>query len=467
MQYLANPLSGLEMAAFLQAVLAMALLSVWLKGREPGLLWLTFGFAALALTPFMPHESWGDNVHVASRAWASCTLIGLVMIVVGVAIHLRILSVPGGRSLLLLMVLPTLVILACMASSWPMTRFVVNACITVMVLILGLLCIMAGIRERVTGHWAAALSFISLVVLLWVSYANDPPPVVIKTLLNMPAVLLGLSMLVASLQRRQRTLETEVALRTKAEDTLKVLNTSLEDQVAQRTADLRSMLGGLESFNRSVSHDLRGPLGSMASLARMAHKALSHGDTRLVERVLPDMARQADALHRMVNSLLELARVSDQHYRRKPVDAQQLVQQVVADLASANPQLPVVDSVKAGPLPQLMTDPDMLTSVLVNLIGNALKFSKPGALPEVEVGVLEQATHEYTLFVRDQGLGFDESRSAELFKPFTRLHGHVVEGHGIGLSIVARAVERLGGRIWVHSKPGQGTCFYFTVPRLS
>jgi signal transduction histidine kinase len=71
-----------------------------------------------------------------------------------------------------------------------------------------------------------------------------------------------------------------------------------------------------------------------------------------------------------------------------------------------------------------------------------------------------------TLFVRDHGMGFDEARSAELFKPFTRLHGQVVEGHGVGLSIVSRAVDRLGGRVWARAKPGEGACFYFTLPKL-
>lgn len=467
MQYLVNPLTGCEVSAFVQAVLALAFLSVWLKDRERGLIWLAAGYALMAASVFTPMQMPGEALHVKSRHWVGFNLLGLIVLAIGLVRHLRIMSPKLQQTLLMLLILPLMVMVTYLVAGVPLTRMALVSVITFSALVMSVMCLVAGRQERVNGHYGAALALLAVPVVCWVTFLLRSEPGVFRTLVALPGLPLGLALLISTLQRRQRALELQVGLRAQAEDNLRKLNASLEEKVSQRTADLRSMLSGLESFNRSVSHDLRGPLGSMASLARMANKALSNGDVSLVQRVLPDMAKQSEALHRMVNSLLELARVSDLHLKLNPVDLQQLVTQVVADLALANPEVPVKASVQIGPLPQAASDSDMLVPIFVNLIGNALKFAKPGEAPKVEVGVMPaQAAHEMTLFVRDHGMGFDEARSAELFKPFTRLHGQVVEGHGVGLSIVSRAVDRLGGRVWARAKPGEGACFYFTLPKL-
>jgi len=104
--------------------------------------------------------------------------------------------------------------------------------------------------------------------------------------------------------------------------------------------------------------------------------------------------------------------------------------------------------------------------VLVNLITNALKFSRDADPPTVRIEA-SGSDGEITVHVRDNGVGFDSARAGQLFEPFARLHGRSFEGHGIGLSIVRRAVERHGGRVWAEAEPDRGAAFHFTLPRAA
>ena len=116
--------------------------------------------------------------------------------------------------------------------------------------------------------------------------------------------------------------------------------------------------------------------------------------------------------------------------------------------------------VQVGSLPTVEADPGLLRQVYVNLIGNALKFSREAAEPRVEVGAFAQAGG-HVMFVRDNGVGFDSDKAEHLFEPFQRLHRGNFTGHGVGLSIVKRIVERHGGRVWAQSRPQHGATFYF------
>lgn len=242
-----------------------------------------------------------------------------------------------------------------------------------------------------------------------------------------------------------------------------MLYASLERKVARRTADLQELVDGLESFNRSVSHDLRGPLGGIAGLATLANDGLVRNDDTVARRVLPLIARQAEASTRLVATLLALARVGDTRLNCRQLDFQALVHEVLEQLAHAQPgqRLPPV---RVQPVPGVYADADLLRPVMVNLLGNAIKFVRGQAEPQIEVGGTA-GDREITVSVCDNGVGFDNSAASSLFRPFSRLHGSRFEGHGVGLSIVRRAVERHGGRVWAKSTPNQGACFYFTLPR--
>jgi signal transduction histidine kinase len=120
-------------------------------------------------------------------------------------------------------------------------------------------------------------------------------------------------------------------------------------------------------------------------------------------------------------------------------------------------------AVTVGALPELACDAVLLRQVFVNLLSNALKFTRDAATPMIMVQA-ERSGGDWQVTVRDNGVGFDPRRAADLFRPFSRLHQTSFEGSGIGLTIVQRIVERHGGRIWAEGEPGVGASFHFTLP---
>ena len=231
----------------------------------------------------------------------------------------------------------------------------------------------------------------------------------------LPAMLVGLTLPSVSLTRRQRALLIEIHRRRAAEHALSLLNQSLEGQVTQRTADLQDMVAGLESFNRSVSHDLRGPLGGIAELARLARQRLVEGSVPMVDQALRAIAEQADSSSRLVAALLELARVGESEIRRQRLDPAHVAREVIEQIRVATRgALPRID---VHPMPTLDTDPELLRAVLANLIGNAVKFTPAGDAGLVEIGALRTRA-SVDLYVRDNGVGFDNQTAATLFEPF-------------------------------------------------
>jgi signal transduction histidine kinase len=256
--------------------------------------------------------------------------------------------------------------------------------------------------------------------------------------------------------------ESELQQRVQAEAALRALNETLEERIAERTAELRETIEGLESFNRSVSHDLRGPLGGMAGVADLARGRIATGDTAGASRLLEALARQAKTSFQAVDALLWLARSSGAPLSIERVDTTRLVHEICDAMRAeaGGADLPVaVDT-----LPAVEGDAALLRQLFRNLIGNAIKFSRDTAAPRVEVG----ATHEGdtdVFFVRDNGAGFDAGEAEQIFKPFVRAGSAARhEGVGVGLSIVRRVVARHGGWIRADSAPGQGATFRFTLP---
>jgi signal transduction histidine kinase len=157
--------------------------------------------------------------------------------------------------------------------------------------------------------------------------------------------------------------------------------------------------------------------------------------------------------------------VSDAGIAPRNVSLDALTRDVIAQL-----RLNRADAAHAqwvvGALPDVRADADLLRPVLVNLITNALKFSRDAAAPTVRIDA-NVADGVVTVHVRDNGVGFDSATAGQLFEPFKRLHGGRFEGHGIGLSIVRRAVERQGGRVWAEAEPDHGAAFHFTLPKAA
>jgi len=281
--------------------------------------------------------------------------------------------------------------------------------------------------------------------------------------LIVPHAVLGMTILTTGLVRAQASSAREIEARQAVQAELERTNQSLELRVALRTAQLRETIEGLESFNRSVSHDLRGPLGGITGVARMARDALGQGDLTAADRLLAAIARQSESSTDLVTSLLQLARSGEGPVERRTVHTDALVREVADLLAGATAAAPQVVVIE-GHLPALQADPALVRQVFANLLANAIKFSASAAQPRVDVGAAPApAPDGATVFhVRDNGVGFTEAQARELFVPFRRLHADRFEGHGIGLTIVRRIVERHGGRVWAESRPGEGATFYFT-----
>lgn len=182
----------------------------------------------------------------------------------------------------------------------------------------------------------------------------------------------------------------------------------------------------------------------MSTLARMAADALARGDATVAERALPVIARPCDASVGLVATMLELARLGDLRLKREHVGMSELIQAAFDEVmlglrAGERPEL------HCAPMPALQGDPRLLRPVLVDLIGNAVKFSRHASRPHVEI---DAAVHgqEISICVRANGVGLTPEIAERIFAPFYRAHAERFEGHGLGLSIVRRAVQILGGR---------------------
>jgi signal transduction histidine kinase len=234
--------------------------------------------------------------------------------------------------------------------------------------------------------------------------------------------------------------------------------------IENREAALHERLDTLASFNRHVAHDLRGPLVTIAAAAERAHQSLSSGDTEAALRMLGLLAGRALDLGRLVTELLALAEADEAALHPVPLDLTELAAHAIEEALGATHGAARAE-VRLQPLPSACGVGVLLKQVFVNLIGNALKYSSHVERPVVEIGVTEEEG-EPVIFVRDNGIGFDAAQVADLFKPFRRLHCEGFAGHGIGLSLVRRIVERHGGRVWALGNRPCGAEFRFTLAEM-
>jgi signal transduction histidine kinase len=245
---------------------------------------------------------------------------------------------------------------------------------------------------------------------------------------------------------------------------LRLENEALEKRVRERTAELEAANKELEAFCYSVSHDLRTPLRAISGFAEILHQR--HGNALPPEagRYLELIRRGASEMGQLISDLLAFSRFTRQAPSRQNVDLAQLCRDVRRDLAGEHHGRRVEWIIPA--LPAARGDPALLRQVVVNLLSNALKFTRPRRPAVIEVGVApRKAGVDPVYFVRDNGVGFDGQDASRLFGVFQRLHtGRDFEGTGVGLATVRRIIERHGGRIWAESAPDAGATFFFTLP---
>lgn len=239
-------------------------------------------------------------------------------------------------------------------------------------------------------------------------------------------------------------------------------NQLLETRVRERTAELEAANDELEAFGSSAAHDLRTPLRTITGFADVLldpRTSLSGAEAQRHVRMIREGSGQ---MSRLIEDLLNFSRLGRQAIVRRTVDIEALCREIFEEL-TAGPDVRRID-LQLQQLPPVHGDPSLLRVVFVNLLSNALKYTRPCAGAVIEVGIRKDTpTQAPVYFVRDNGVGFDMRDAGKLFGVFQRLHhAHEFEGTGVGLATVRRIIDRHGGRIWAEATPQAGATFFFT-----
>jgi signal transduction histidine kinase len=230
---------------------------------------------------------------------------------------------------------------------------------------------------------------------------------------------------------------------------------------ARRDVALQATNAELDAFSYSVSHDLRAPLRAIDGFSRIALEDDEGTLTDSQRRHLGLVRDNTQTMGDLIDDLLAFSHLASQPLQRSSVRMSALAREVEGELSAEHARRRIVFT--NGKLPVVQADPALLRQVLVNLIGNAVKYSSESDPAQITVGS-EQQDGELVFCVADNGVGFDMRYAAKLFQVFQRLHrAEDYDGTGVGLAIVERIVTRHGGRVWAESSPGEGATFYFTL----
>ena len=241
---------------------------------------------------------------------------------------------------------------------------------------------------------------------------------------------------------------------------------ALNQELAKRSSALEASNKELEAFAYSISHDLRAPLRHTAGFAELLRKSAAASLDEKSQRYLKMIQEAANRMGSLIDDLLAFSRISRAEAHYSKLSLQQLVQEAMAEVGQDAGDHQIIW--KIDPLPEWYGDRPMLRLALVNLISNAVKFSRTRSQAKIEIGCTEHDHKHVVLFVRDNGVGFDMKYSNKLFGVFQRLHPQeAFEGTGIGLATVQRIVHRHGGRIWAEGTVGGGATFYFSLSKIT
>jgi light-regulated signal transduction histidine kinase (bacteriophytochrome) len=237
---------------------------------------------------------------------------------------------------------------------------------------------------------------------------------------------------------------------------------NLLDRVRERTVELEFANRELEAFSYSVSHDLKGPLRAIEGFCRMlVTKHSAKLDTEGI-RLLNVVCTNSKRMDHLINDLLAFSRLGQQQISKSVIDLSVLAKQVFQQFLDQAPERDL--QLIVNDLPPALADPNLLSQVMVNLLANAVKYTRPKKTAVIEVGGHTEGS-EIVYYIKDNGIGFDKHYAHKIFETFERLHSaDEYEGTGIGLSIVKRIIERHGGRVWAESELGRGSTFYFSIP---
>lgn len=220
----------------------------------------------------------------------------------------------------------------------------------------------------------------------------------------------------------------------------------------------------LDAFAHTVSHDLRSPIRHIGGFAELAETSLTEDDLEGARTSLIKIKSSAERASRLIEEIMRFSKISSFELNVMDVNLSTMAKKCAQNLKLDPMYQKFEVSVAEGMV--LKGDKELISIIINNLLGNAFKFSQMTGHPRVEVGEKKEK-EEKVYFVRDNGIGFDNTKVQKLFEPFSRFHSsRQYDGFGVGLATVKKIVDRHGGRIWAEGSEGQGATFYFTLPSI-
>jgi light-regulated signal transduction histidine kinase (bacteriophytochrome) len=250
------------------------------------------------------------------------------------------------------------------------------------------------------------------------------------------------------------------------------VNAQLQRRVAELTRQLEAAVRDLESFSYSVSHDLRAPLRAIDNFSSILQKEYADKLDAEGRRLITVVRRNALRMGTLIKDILAFAHAGDRELILADIDLEALSREVLEELAPSFAGRRVDVQMHGGAsaggasaeLPHIRADTAAIRKVLLNLLANAIKFTRPREVAQIEI-CATVAGSESICSVKDNGVGFEPEYGHRLFSIFQRLHdAEEFEGTGVGLGIVKRIIDKHGGRVWAEGSPGVGATFYFSLP---